>query len=71
MAKVIDFNEHKEEHTAHIVKEVMCVKCLHRWIAVIPSGVLLKDLECPQCICNKVGYVIETGQEFKELTENE
>ena len=39
--------------------EVICLKCYHRWIAVFPQEVLLKELECPE---GHVGYVIKTGQ---------
>lgn len=61
---VINFNDYKDENTPHIVQEVICLSCLHRWIAVRPEGTLLKDLECPHC--GKVGYVITTGQEIQE-----
>ena len=44
------------------VSEVLCVKCLTRWIAVRPSDVMLKDIDCPTC--KYKGAVIETGQEF-------
>lgn len=52
-----------EKNEPHTVSEVICVKCCKRWIAVRPSDVLLKELECPNC---GQGYVIETGQELKE-----
>lgn len=58
----MDFNKYKEENTPHIVQEVVCLKCLHRWIAVMPKGTLLKDLECK---CGNVGYVIATGQDLE------
>ena len=48
----------------HDLSEVICVKCCHRWIAVRPSGTLLKHLECPNC--HFQGAVIETGQELIE-----
>ena len=54
-AKIIDF----EEGLPHTASEVICVKCGSRWIAVRPTGTLLKDLECTNCGC---GFVIETGQ---------
>ena len=44
----------------HIVSEVVCLKCLKRWIAVRPEETLLKDLECPQC--GEIGFAIETGE---------
>ena len=53
-----------EENIPHRVSEVICVDCKHRWIAVIPTSTLLKNLECPQC--GLQGYVIETGEELKD-----
>ena len=47
----------------HEVSEVICLKCLHRWIAVYPSDTLLKELECE---CGEVGYVVKTGQTITE-----
>ena len=52
-----------EECLPHEVSEVICLKCLHRWIAVYPSQTLLKELECP---CGEIGYVIKTGQTIPE-----
>lgn len=49
-----------DEHTPHEVREVICINCKYRWIAVRPVGTLLKDLECPKC--RQQGYVIETGE---------
>ena len=43
----------------HEVCEVVCLKCLHRWIAVFPTQCLLKDIECQ---CGAKGFVIKTGQ---------
>ena len=45
----------------HTVCEVICLKCLKRWIAVYPEKTLLKELECS---CGSRGYVIKTGQEI-------
>ena len=50
-----------EKNLSHKVSEVICVKCGHRWIAVRPENVLLKELECPEC---GRGFVIETGEEI-------
>lgn len=47
------------------VSEVICVKCGKRWISVRPKDTLLKDIVCMNCGC---GYVIETGEEMKEVT---
>ena len=54
-----------EEYLPHEVSEVICLKCLHRWIAVYPSQTLLKELECP---CGEIGFVIKTGQTVPEDT---
>ena len=58
MADIINI-EANEEHT---VSEVICVRCLKRWICARPSDVLLKDIECPRC--KQQGAVIETGQDM-------
>jgi len=63
MSKVIDIDSNKP----HMVSEVLCVHCVHRWISVRPVGTLLKDLECPNCL--KQGGVIETGQILEEECE--
>lgn len=55
MNKVIPIEANME----HTVSEVICLKCLSRWICVRPLSVLLKDIECT---CGNTGYVIETGQ---------
>jgi Zn finger protein HypA/HybF involved in hydrogenase expression len=61
MSKVIDINE----LSPHKVSEVICLKCLKRWLAVRPKQTKLKDLECPQC--GEQGYVIETGETLTQL----
>ena len=48
-----------EKNISHEVSELMCLRCMNRWIGVYPEAVLLKDLECK---CGAVGYVIKTGQ---------
>jgi len=58
MTKVVNI----EENQPHKVSEVICVKCLKRWICVRPKVCKLKDLECPNC---GPGYVIETGEELE------
>ncbi len=60
MGNVVDMYEYKP----HVVSEVVCLKCLHRWIAVRPETVWLKELECPNC--HAVGYTIMTGQEIQK-----
>lgn len=54
------------ENTPHEVSEVICLKCLHRWIAVYPQETLLKQLECK---CGEVGFVIKTGQILSEQNQ--
>lgn len=51
-----------EENTPHTVSEVICLRCLHRWICVRPEKTLLKEIECPQCKYD--GAVINTGQDL-------
>lgn len=53
-----------EEALPHRVSEVICVKCLKRWVAVRPTKCRLKDLECAGC--GEQGYVIETGETIDE-----
>lgn len=48
-----------EDNIEHEVSELICLKCLNRWIGVYPSETPLKQLECK---CGEVGYVIKTGQ---------
>ena len=55
-----------EAKMPHTVSEVICIRCGHRWISVRPTITLLKDLECPEC--EKVGFVIETGQSLDAMT---
>jgi hypothetical protein len=57
-----------EDNIPHEVSEVICLKCLHRWIAVYPTSTLLKDLECK---CGAVGYVIKTGQTVEQETKTQ
>ena len=52
-----------EENMPHEVCEVVCLKCLRRWIVAYPTQTLLKDLLC-QCGCR--GFVIKTGQTIND-----
>lgn len=52
-----------EANLPHEVAELMCLKCLYRWIGVYPQETLLKDIECK---CGAIGYVIKTGQTIDE-----
>lgn len=63
MGDIVDIDANKE----HIVQDVICLFCYHRWIDVRPVGCLLKTLECPNC--QKVGYVIGTGEPLDEEEE--
>ena len=49
-----------EKNKPHKLSKVVCLKCLHMWIAVRTEETLLKNLECPECF--KIGFVIETGE---------
>ena len=69
MDNVLNFIEFDDEHSAHIVQEVICVKCLHRWTAVRPKKVWLRKVECKGCGCQ--GYVIGTGQALTLDSEDE
>lgn len=51
-----------ESNLPHEVAELICFKCLSRWIGVYPQKTSLKDLECK---CGAVGYVIKTGQSIE------
>ena len=57
MASVLNI----EDFIPHICQETICVKCLCRWIDVRPRGVMLKNIECPNC--KNSGFVIGTGEE--------
>lgn len=59
MAEIFDIEEAKP----HEVAELICLKCLHRWIGVYPETTLLKDIECK---CGATGAVIKTGQTIQE-----
>jgi len=59
MGDIVDIYDKKP----HKVSEVVCLKCLFRWLAVRPEETQLKVLECPYC--GEIGFVIETGEEYK------
>ena len=56
-----------EVNLPHEVSELICLKCLNRWIGVYPCSTQLKKIEC---MCGEKGYVIKTGQSLHE-TESE
>lgn len=60
MAKIEDI----ETLLPHKLSEVVCLKCLYRWLAIRTEYVRLKQLECPHC--RQQGYVIETGETIFE-----
>lgn len=62
--KILDIQDYIVEHTPHCTAELICVRCLHRWIGVWPEECLLKDLSCPHC--KNKGAVITTGQILEE-----
>lgn len=62
MAQIINLIDYKP----HEISELICLKCLHRWIGVYPEELLLKDIKCK---CGEIGYVIKTGQTIE--TEDE
>ena len=57
------------DYIPHKVSEVICLKCLYRWIAARPAETLLKSLECP--CCHKSGFVIETGETVEQYKRRE
>jgi len=53
-----------EDNMEHEVAELICLKCLNRWIGIYPSETPLKQLECK---CGEVGCVIKTGQTLPDV----
>lgn len=62
MSDVINIDDKRP----HQVCELICLKCLNRWIGVFPETVLLKSIECK---CGEVGYVIKTGQDIQPMID--
>ena len=60
MSNIVDLTE----HMPHRMAEVMCVKCLHRYMCVWPTATALKDLECKTC---GAGYIVMTGQPLEDV----
>lgn len=54
--------EYIEKNLPHYVSEIVCIKCLKRWIAVRPLFVKLKDIHCDNC---GDGFAIETGENIE------
>ena len=52
-----------EANKPHVVREVICIKCHHRSIAVAPLNMPLRDYGCETC---GPGFVIMTGQPIDE-----
>lgn len=59
MAEIFDI----EEAMPREVAELICLKCLHRWIGVYSADLPLKHI---RCTCGEVGAVIKTGQTIQE-----
>ncbi len=60
MSEIIDI----EANLPHSISEVICLKCLDRWIAVYPNNASnLKKFECKN---RHVGFIIKTGQEIND-----
>jgi len=57
MGEIIDI----EVNLPHDISEVICLKCLDRWIAVYPTRAYLKKFECKN---GHIGFVIKTGQDL-------
>ena len=55
-----------ENETEYEVSELLCLKCLKRWIATYPSELPLKDIVCQ---CGEAGYVIKTGQTLPDIPD--
>lgn len=60
---IIDLSELIEDNSPHLVDELICLKCLNRWIGVYHEETLLKNIECK---CGQIGYVIKTGQVYSD-----
>lgn len=52
-----------------ICTELICVRCGFRWIAVRPSRLPLRKIQCP--CCEEKGYVIETGEDVESFLNDE
>jgi hypothetical protein len=50
-----------EKNLPHSVSEVICLKCLERWIAVYPSDLWLNKFHCKN---GHIGFVIKTSQDL-------
>ena len=57
-----------DEFDPHEVCELICLKCLNRWIDVHPLDMLLKDITCD---CGETGFVIATGQNLEGINDEE
>lgn len=57
-----DLDDRAQELTDWIAFEAMCVKCMDRWWAVIPSTLNLRDMACTSGC--EPGGVIDTGQKL-------
>jgi hypothetical protein len=56
---VVDLQEFKHEHSAHLSGECSCMLCRHKWVGVAPVGTTW--LQCPNCHSEK-GYFLHEVQ---------
>jgi hypothetical protein len=60
MTKIINI----DANLPHSISEVICLKCLKRWIAIYPSHTnILKKFECKN---GHIGFVIKNGQDLDD-----
>lgn len=62
MSKPLKFDP--DANKPHKVSVVVCLRCLHRWVAVRPVSTRLVQLRCPACRMD--GGVIETGEDISD-----
>lgn len=49
-----------DDFRAQFVGEAICLKCLYRYVLVMPEEAALRDVICPEC--DVPGAIIFTGQ---------
>ena len=64
-----DLNKYREDRNVRewVTAEVICLKCLFRYIGTFPESVRLKELECPEC--GEIGSIIMTGQDLIDMEQ--
>lgn len=63
-----DYIDNKRAQEPHEVSELVCIKCLYRYIGVYHENTLLKDMCCPNC--GQAGSLIKTGQTLQKGDED-